>query len=80
MPQPDRLSKGAVGGVIRTLRHKRGLTIEGLAHEAGLHPTYVSGIERGRGNPSLEVLIQLAAALEVRVSEILRRAEAARSD
>jgi transcriptional regulator with XRE-family HTH domain len=62
--------------VIRTLRLARGLTIEGLAHEAELHPTYVSGIERGRNNPSLDVLVHVASALDVSLSELMRRAEA----
>ena len=76
MPRQQRPSQAALGTVVRELRHKRGLTIEGLAHGAGLHPTYVSGIERGRNNPSLEALSQLSAALKVPLSEIVRRAEA----
>jgi DNA-binding XRE family transcriptional regulator len=71
-----RPSNAALGSVIRSLRSDHGLTIEGLAHAADLHPTYVSGIERGRNNPSLETLRRLAAALGVRLSEVIRRAEA----
>jgi DNA-binding XRE family transcriptional regulator len=59
----------------RELRQDRGLTIEGLAAKADLHPTYLSGIERGRYNPSWDKLCDLAAALDIRLSEIVLRAE-----
>jgi transcriptional regulator with XRE-family HTH domain len=62
------------------LRTERNLTIEGLAHDAELHPTYVSGIERGLSNPSLEVLCKLAGVLDLRVSDLIRRAEDATED
>lgn len=76
MSSPQRPSKQALGDVIRELRKERGLTIEGLARDAALHPTYVSGIERGRNNPSLEALRKLATVLDVPLSEIVLRAEA----
>jgi hypothetical protein len=41
-----------LGRAIRGLRRTRGFTIEALAFAAGLHPTYLSGIERGERNPS----------------------------
>lgn len=74
--QPPRPSRTSLGQTIRELRHDRGLTIEELAASANLHPTYVSGIERGRNNPSWEKLQNLAAALGVRLSDIVLRAEA----
>ncbi len=37
---------------------------------AGLDRTYVSGIERGLRNPTLLVLLRLAQALEVSVTEL----------
>lgn len=72
-PRPTRAS---LGTTVRVLRHQRGLTIEALADEADLHPTYVSGIERGRHNPTLDVLDRLASALHTRLSDLIRLAEA----
>lgn len=65
----------ALGTVVRALRHERGLTIESLADEAGLHPTYLSDIERGRSNPSLSKLGALAIVFEIRVSALIAAAE-----
>ena len=36
-----------------------------MAHRAGVHVTYVSGIERGLRNPSLKNIRQLAKAMGV---------------
>ncbi|MCG9915435.1 MAG: helix-turn-helix domain-containing protein [Phenylobacterium sp.] len=54
-----------VGANVRRLRKARGLTQEQLAHDAGIDLTYVGGIERGRRNPSLAVLVRLAESLGV---------------
>ncbi len=75
---PDRRSPAhtAYGLAIRELRAARGISQETLAHAADLDRTYVSGIERGQRNPSLTNLLKLAAALDVKVSELAARAEA----
>ncbi len=65
-----------LGRAIRRLRRARRLTIEDLAHEADMHPTYLSGIERGVRNPTWSKLASLASALNVPVAEIVRDAEA----
>ena len=41
------------------------MTQEELAARARLHPTYISGLERGRQIPSLSTLEQLARGLDV---------------
>ena len=60
----------AFGRHIRLFRNRMGLTQEALAHRAGIHVTYLSGIERGVRNPSLKNICALAVALEVPVSEL----------
>ena len=50
---------------MRSLRASRGWSQERLADEAGMHRTYMWGIEQGRRNPSLRHLKNLAEALGV---------------
>jgi transcriptional regulator with XRE-family HTH domain len=52
------------------MRRERGLSQEEVAHLAGIHVTYLSGIERGKRNPSLKNLGRIAAALGVPVREL----------
>lgn len=60
-----------VGALIRHHRNARGWSQEELAHEAGVHRTYVSSLERGRRNPTITILHKLAAAMEMTVSDML---------
>lgn len=64
-----------LGVAIRLLRHARDLTIEDLAFAAKMHPTYLSGIERGVRNPTWDKLTALARALDIPVSGLARDAE-----
>jgi transcriptional regulator with XRE-family HTH domain len=56
--------RAVVGGNVRRLRRERGKTQEVLAQEAGIVVRYLSAIEAGRENPTVDVLGRLAAALE----------------
>ena len=53
----------ALGGRIRNLRRRHGLSQEDLADRAGLHWTYVSDLERGQQTPTVDVVNRLARAL-----------------
>lgn len=53
------------GKAVREYRVQAGLSQEELADVAGLHRTYVSLLERGQRNPSLQVVLTLARALGV---------------
>lgn len=57
--------KRAVGKRIKIVRQRSGLTQDQLAEQVGLSPKYISGIERGVENPTMDILIRLAKALEV---------------
>lgn len=70
-------AKGDLGRAIRKLRSEQKLTIEGVALIAGIHPTYLSSIERGRSNPSWQTVCFLARALQVPPWDLVRRAERA---
>lgn len=50
---------------MRAHRKELGLSQMSLADRAGLHFTYVSSVERGERNISLENILRLAEALEI---------------
>ncbi len=50
---------------LHNLRLEKSMTQEALAASARLHPSYISGLERGRQIPSLSTLEQLARGLNV---------------
>jgi len=60
-----------VGENVRRLRIAKGLTQEQLAFDAKIDLTYAGGIERGRRNPSLQVMARLADALDVALPTLL---------
>ena len=64
----------AFGEAIRAARLRAGLSQEALAAEAGLHRTYVGGIERGERNPSLVNIVRLAAALNTTAAALIKDA------
>jgi transcriptional regulator with XRE-family HTH domain len=49
--------------------------MEALSVAASIHYTYLSGIERGMRNPSWDRIRDLAQALEIEASELVRTAE-----
>lgn len=63
--------RAVVGRNVRLRRQERGLTQEQLAFEAEIDLTYLGGIERGRRNPSLLVIVRLALALKAKPADLL---------
>ncbi|WP_310352847.1 helix-turn-helix transcriptional regulator [Methylobacterium sp. BE186] len=61
---------------LRRLRTERGLSQESLAVDAAVDRTYVSGIERGTFNPSVDLIERLAKALAVDVAEFFTPVDA----
>ena len=70
MANIDNLPK-QFGDKVRSERAKVGLSQEKLALSSGLDRTYISGIERGRRNPSLKNIGRIANALKVPITELL---------
>jgi transcriptional regulator with XRE-family HTH domain len=62
-----------VGLNVQKFRRERGLSQEELAHRAAMHQTYLSGIERGKRNPSVLVLGRIAFALGVDLEDLTRQ-------
>jgi transcriptional regulator with XRE-family HTH domain len=60
----------SVHGRIRSLRRKKGLTVETLAAIVGVHKGHLSRIETGDKAPSLATLEAIARALDVSMAEI----------
>lgn len=58
------------GDRVRVLRERTGLSQEVLAAKAGIHRTYLGGVERGERNICLRNIIRLAAALGVHPREL----------
>src|ERR1700720_3186038 len=66
--------KTLLGRAIKTQRTSLGISQEELAHRADLHRTYVSDLERGARNPSVDSIDKLARALEVSLSSLFEKA------
>jgi transcriptional regulator with XRE-family HTH domain len=62
-------------GNVRRLRLERNLTQELLAEGAGLHPNYISSVERGQRNISIGNIERIACALGVSMAELLTEPE-----
>ena len=54
-----------VGRNAARIRKERGLTQEQLAEKSGLSQQYLSGLEKGRRNPTILTLYEIATALGV---------------
>ena len=75
-PSPDVLI--ALGQAVRSLRLERGFSQERLAEESGLHPRYISDVERGRRNVGMVNVDRLARALSVDLPTLMAGVEAQR--
>jgi transcriptional regulator with XRE-family HTH domain len=62
----------AFGSIVRRFREAAGLSQEGLAAKAGIHRTYIGGIERGERNPTLLMIHRLAKALGIIPGQLFR--------
>jgi transcriptional regulator with XRE-family HTH domain len=60
-----------VGDSLRAGREQRGLTLDQLAEVSGLSKAHLSRLESGERQPSIAALLELSAALGLRVSELL---------
>ncbi len=68
--------KKMIGARIKEIRTKKGITQEGLSERMEINPKYLSSIERGKENPTLNTLIKLSESLEVDLGEIFSFIEA----
>ena len=65
-----------LGRAIKRIRIQRGMTQEQVSAASGLHPTYISDIERGARNPSWEAITRLADGIGIPTADIAREYDA----
>ncbi len=61
-----------VGRNVKRIRQEKGLTQEQFAEVSGFSQQYISSLERGRRNPTVVTVYELAAALGVSHMELVR--------
>lgn len=67
----DPATRLAVARAFRELRERAGYSQEGLALLANLDRTYISGLERGRHDPTIRTLLWIAPFLSVTAAELV---------
>lgn len=63
------------GLAVRAVRESKNISQEDLAVTAGLHRTYIGGIERGERNLGLRNIFRIARALGCKPSQLIAAAE-----
>ena len=63
-----------VARLLRVERNKRGLSLNQLAEQARVSRQMLSYVEQEKRNPSLDTLLRITDALEVRLEDLLKRA------
>ena len=71
---PNEIVK-VVGTNLRRLRTDQGQSLSDLARSSGVAKATLSALEGGRGNPTLETLSALAAALEIPMGDLITAAD-----
>ncbi|MCK2030246.1 helix-turn-helix domain-containing protein [Microbacterium galbinum] len=67
---PEPLWRHLLGEQLRRRRHDRGETLTETADTAGVSPQYLSEVERGRKEPSSEMIAAIAGALDTSLIEL----------
>ncbi|CAL9522243.1 hypothetical protein SUDANB95_03829 [Actinosynnema sp. ALI-1.44] len=68
---PAPLWRDLLGRSLRAAREERGGRLVDVAERAGISPQYLSEIERGRKEPSSEMIAAVTGALGVELSDLL---------
>jgi len=68
------------GKTVRALRSAAGYSQEGFADAIHVHRTYMGTIERGEGNPTLDMIARMAHGLNLSLSQLFEAVEAGQPD
>jgi len=63
------------GGLVRRLRQERGYSQEEFSFRVGLHQTYISSVERGERNVTIQTADRIAKALGTKLSDLFGELE-----
>lgn len=63
------------GHVLKELRQEKGLSQESLANQSDIDRTYISDIEKGERNISLNIIERLSRTLQISLSELFKKIE-----
>jgi transcriptional regulator with XRE-family HTH domain len=61
-----------LGKRIAELRRKQRFSQEGFAHECGFHRSYMGAVERGEKNITIQLVVKIAKALKISLSELFK--------
>ncbi|QOZ11789.1 helix-turn-helix domain-containing protein [Bradyrhizobium sp. CCBAU 51765] len=64
-------ARALVAWNVRRIRLDRGIPQEQLAYDAGIDTSYMSGLELGKANPTIDLLELVAETLGVPLSDLL---------
>src|SRR3970282_2009822 len=71
MTEPQHLDPLVLGRRLRHHRKERGMTLDALGAAVGRPAPYLSLLENGKKEPRVNLVLELAAALDVDVAELL---------
>lgn len=75
MSNQEDLFRKQLASVILKKRQQMGLSQDEVAQRSKLHRTYISDVERGERNISVESMRRIANALDMRVWQLVQYAE-----
>jgi transcriptional regulator with XRE-family HTH domain len=75
LPRATKFSRFTFGQAVRRQRETLGISQEAFAERANVHRTYISSVELGKVSVGIEVANQLAEALGLKLSNLVRLAE-----
>jgi transcriptional regulator with XRE-family HTH domain len=72
MAEPLSRTTEVFGQRVRDRRHQLGLSQEAMAHQIGVHWTFLGQVERGQRNLNLHNLVKLAHGLGLDPAELVQ--------
>lgn len=73
-PADEPLLRDVLGDILRRERHAQDRTLSDVAEEARVSMAYLSEVERGRKEPSSEILSSICGALDIRLLDLVSEA------